>query len=246
MNAYPIVFALHAGIGALALASFWIAGLARKGGRVHVLAGKAYLIAMTLVLASALPLAVRLILRGAGDFAWFLLYLLILTATAAWTSWRAIRDKRDYARFIGPVYRTLAVLNLIGATAVLALGAVKGHPILIVFSILGLVTGMLMLRKVRAGKPDSPRWWMREHMAAMIGNGIATHIAFLLIGLPKLLPMLAGPVLQNVAWLGPVAVAIAARIVLGRKYLRTPAARKATAPIPGSATPPRIHGGVTP
>ena len=27
----------------------------------------------------------------------------------------------------------------------------------------------------------------------MIGNGVATHIAFLAIGLPKLLPSLAGP-----------------------------------------------------
>ena len=224
MTAYSIVFALHAGIGALALGSFWTAGFSRKGSRVHVLAGKLYLLAMLVVLGSALPLAIRLIMLGVGDFAWFLLYLLILTATGVWSSWRAIRDKRDYARFIGPVYQVLAVLNLVGAAAVLAFGLIKGHPILIVFSMIGLVTGTQMLRKVRAGQPGSPRWWMREHMSAMIGNGIATHIAFLLIGLPKLVPMLAGPTMQNAAWFGPVAVAIAARIVLGRKYLRVQAA----------------------
>jgi hypothetical protein len=53
----------------------------------------------------------------------------------------------------------------------------------------------------------------------MLGNGIATHIAFLSIGLPKLLPMLAGPTLQNVAWLGPLVAASLAGIYLTRKYL---------------------------
>lgn len=227
MNAYPIVFALHAGIGALALGSFWTAGFARKGSRVHVAAGKVYLLAMAVVLASALPLAIRLLLHGAGVFGWFLLYLLAITVTATWTSWRAIRDKRDYARFTGPVYRMLAMLNLMGGAAVLALGTLNGKPILIAFSFIGLLGGASMLRKARRGQPDSPRWWLREHLGAMIGNGIATHIAFLGIGLPKLLPMLAGPVLQNVAWFGPLAVAIAARILLGRKYLRAPVVRDA-------------------
>ena len=53
----------------------------------------------------------------------------------------------------------------------------------------------------------------------MIGNGVATHIAFLSIGLPKLLPMLSGPVLQNLAWLGPLMLSIIAGIYLNRKYM---------------------------
>ncbi len=229
MNAYSIVYALHVGIGALALATFWTAGLARKGSRVHVLAGKIYLVALSVVLASAFPLAIRLLLRGAGDFGWFLLYLLVITSTAVWTGWRAIRDKRNYPRFIGPVYRVLAVLNVASGAAVFALGTHAGRPILIAFSLIGLLGGAAMLRDVHRGKPDSPRWWMREHLGAMIGTGIATHIAFLGIGLPKLLPMLAGPVLQNIAWFGPLVVAIAARVLLGRKFLRLP---KAPAAIP--------------
>lgn len=237
MNAYPLVYALHVGIGALALGSFWTAGLSRKGSLAHVAAGKIYLLAMTVVLVSALPLAIRLLLRGAGDFGWFLLYLLVITSTSVWTGWRAIRDKRDYARFIGPVYRVLAVLNLIGGAAVFALGVIGTRPILIAFSFIGLLGGVAMLRAVRSGKPDSPRWWMRQHIGAMLGNGIATHIAFLSIGLPKLLPMLAGPALQNVAWFGPLAVAIAARVLLGRKYLRMPAARPSAALSAQTAVP---------
>jgi len=235
MNTYTLVFALHVGIGALALGSFWTAGFARKGGRVHVFAGRIYLLAMAVVLGSAVPLTIRLLLRGVGDPAWFLLFLVVLTGTGVWNSWRAVRDKRDYARFIGPVYRVLAVLNLLGGAAVFLLGMRHGLPILMVFSLLGVFAGTAMLRKVRTGKPDSPRWWIGEHMASMIANGIATHVAFLLVGLPKLLPMLAGPTLQHIAWLGPVVVAGAARVVLGRKYLRAPAPRKAAAVSPAAS-----------
>ena len=245
MNAFSFFYALHVGIGALALGAFWMAGLSRKGSRVHVLAGKIYLVALTVVLASAFPLAIRILLRGAGDFAWFLLYLLVITSTAVWTGWRAIRDKRDYARFIGPVYRVLAVLNVASGAAVLALGMYTGRPILIAFSFIGLLGGGAMLRNVRRGQPDSPRWWMREHLGAMIGTGIATHIAFLGIGLPKLLPMLAGPVLQNIAWFGPLAVAIAARILLGRKYLRMPAARTPATADAQVAMPQQAQGSAT-
>ena len=63
---------------------------------------------------------------------------------------------------------------------------------------------------------------MRQHLRAMLGNGVATHIAFLSIGLPRLLPMLQGPVFQNLAWLAPLGVAAVAGVYLGRKYLGAP------------------------
>ncbi len=63
----------------------------------------------------------------------------------------------------------------------------------------------------------------------MIGNGVATHIAFLSIGLPKLLPMLAGPVLQNAAWIGPLTLSIFVGMYLKRKYLPTRIKLAATA-----------------
>ena len=53
----------------------------------------------------------------------------------------------------------------------------------------------------------------------MIGNGVATHIAFLTIGLPKVLPFLAGSSVLNLAWLAPLVVAVLAGIHLTRKYL---------------------------
>ena len=63
---------------------------------------------------------------------------------------------------------------------------------------------------------------MRQHLSAMLGNGVATHIAFLSIGLPKLLPWVQGPLFQNIAWIGPLGVSALAGAYLTRKYLRAP------------------------
>ena len=52
-------FALpHAGIGALALVSFWTAALARKGSQAHRYAGRVFLLAMLGILITALPLTI--------------------------------------------------------------------------------------------------------------------------------------------------------------------------------------------
>ena len=98
-------------------------------------------------------------------------------------------------------------------------------PLLMGFSAIGLFTGQDMLRK-RARIAGRPLWWREEHYAAMLGNGVATHIAFLGLGLPRLLPMIDGTALHYVAWFGPLVVAIVAKPLLDRRF----AARATTAP----------------
>ncbi|MCA1713620.1 MAG: hypothetical protein LC715_00305 [Gammaproteobacteria bacterium] len=44
-------------------------------------------------------------------------------------------------------------------------------------------------------------WWLVEHYSAMLGNGIATHVAFVSIGLPRLLPAVDGVGLHYLGWL---------------------------------------------
>ena len=99
------------------------------------------------------------------------------------------------------------------------------------FSVVGLFTGFDMLRKRRHRErlAAQPRWWLVEHYSAMLGNGIATHIAFLSIGLPRLLPALDGTMLHYTAWFGPVFVAIAMKLVLDRRWKPRAAGHPATA-----------------
>lgn len=227
MTLYESTRFLHAGIGAIGLITFWLAGLSRKGSPVHRAAGKIYLVAMAVVLAAAVPLDIRIFQSGETITAAFLAFLLLLTITSVWVSWRAIRDKRDFARFVGPVYRVLAVINAAAGVAILGLGLTRGAVLLIAFSSVGLIGAFNMARNILRGQRDA-RWWLREHFTAMLANGIATHIAFLSIGLPRLVPEWQGPVLFYGGWLGPLAVAVIARIALGIQY-RAPAPRPAVA-----------------
>jgi len=220
MSWYSSTAFIHAAVGTTALVTFWTAGMTRKGSPVHKTAGKIYLLAMAGILLSAFPMAFFIMLDKSQVFGAFLLYLLIITGTSTWNSWRAIRDKRDWKRYTGPVYKTLMVLNLLGGLSIAAVGIFMADRMQLVitsFSLIGIF-GAYGMYKFQREAPDDPRWWMRQHISAMIGNGVATHIAFLQIGLPKILPVLSGSSLLNLAWLGPLVVAVFAGYYLTGKY----------------------------
>lgn len=222
MEHYDIIKYVHAAFGAVALATFWLSGLSRKGSAVHKASGKIYLLVMTGIILSGVPMTISFFNRLHPVAAAFLAYLLIITATSVWCSWRAIRDKRDWAKYTGPVYRILLLLNGISALGIAYLGLFVTHQmglIYVAFSLIGLNNAVRMWRFAQHA-PTHPKWWLNQHFGAMIGNGVATHIAFFSLGLQKLLPSLAGPVMQNVAWIGPLAMSIVAGIYLNRKYMK--------------------------
>jgi hypothetical protein len=234
MDTRPIELVAHLVPGVVALATYWIAALARKGSAPHRFAGKVYLLAMVALLVPAIPLSWRVLQHFDTGFGVFLFYLLLITATALWQGWTAIVHKRDFARYTGAGYRRLAWANLLAGAGVLGLGLALLHPIFIGFSLPGLLGGRGML-KLAARGPAHPRWWMGEHLGAMLACGVATHIAFLSIGLPRLLPALAGEGMRVFAWLAPLAIALAMRLWLVRKYLPAPPARAAAKSAPAVA-----------
>lgn len=236
MTAYPLLIAVHAFVGVVALGAFWSAAFLRKGSPWHRRAGQVFLLAMAGILATGFPMAAHQALQGKTVTAAFLGYLLVITATGVWLAWRAIRDKHDIARYTGPVYMALAWLSLLAGVGVLVLGVRVGSPLLMGFSSIGLFAGTDMLRKRRgrAQLAATPRWWLVEHYTAMLGNGIATHIAFLGIGLPRLLPAIDGTVLHYGAWFGPLLVAIVAKVLLDRRW-KAKVAKPAAPAIPQSA-----------
>lgn len=228
MNPYLAFKLVHVALGCVALVSFWTAGMARKGSPLHVGAGKLYLLAMTGLLAATVPMCWLAWFAGHQVMVSFLLYLLVITTTSVWLSWRAIRDKRDWARYSGPAYRALMWVNLASGIAIAGVGvflAGQMQLIIVSFSLIGIST-FVRMRRFAAERPTEPRWWMRQHLNAMLGNGVATHIAFLSIGLPRLLPMLQGPVFQNLAWLAPLGVSALVGVYLSRKYLGAPSRAK--------------------
>jgi hypothetical protein len=221
MSWYSNTAILHASFGTVALVTFWLAGMSKKGSPLHKRAGKLYLLTMAAIILTGTPMSIYLTLYKNTATGAFFCYLLLITATSVWNAWRAIRDKQNWQHFIGPIYHLLMVLNLIAAGSIIAVALMipnDAQIILIAFSTIGFLNAINMFRFSRK-PPTDARWWLGQHMNAMVGNGVATHIAFLSIGLPKLLPMLSGPLLQNLAWLGPLSLSFIAGVYLKRKYL---------------------------
>lgn len=226
MDAYRWFLLAHVAAGAVALATFWANALMRKGTPLHRRVGRIYLLAMLAVLASGVPLVLGLLARGRGWTALFLGYILLITGNACWSAWRAIRHRNDRARYYGKAYWVqAAAIGLAGLGIVLA-GFSGGVLLMQVFGAVGVFAFLDAVASYRRA-PRSPTWWLREHYGAMIGNGIATHIAFFGIGLRNAIPGLDPVIAQNVAWLLPLVVGVGAAVWLDRKYGRTRAAREA-------------------
>lgn len=67
MSNYEVIKLVHTAIGGLALVAFWSAAIARKGGSVHRVAGRVYLLTLSCVMLSTLPFIV--LAFSSGQFA---------------------------------------------------------------------------------------------------------------------------------------------------------------------------------
>jgi hypothetical protein len=231
MTPYEAIVATHATAGTVALATYWTAGFAKKGSPLHRRAGQVYLLAMAGILFSGVPLVAKALADDRPNVAAFLAYLLLLVAQGGWSAWRAIRDRRAPQRYFGPVFWTLTGACVVAGLAMLVQGVRIGQPVFAAFGAIGGVLGVAAMRARRRADGD-PIWWLREHYGAMIGNGIATHIAFFSIGLRRIAPGLDPAIVQNLAWFTPLAVAAVAGWWIGRRYgRRGPAPARPTAAV---------------
>lgn len=217
MTAYQMLVTAHIAAGSIALLTFWTAAIARKGSALHKGVGKVYLIAMLAILASALPMALRFISRGVIDIGIFLLYLVVITGTSIWLARRAIQRKRDLAGFHDRKYLITGWVNLVAGLVVFAIGLARGSMLLSTFCFVGIAIGIGMLRQTRS-LPSARNWWLKEHYGAMLGNGVATHVAFLGIGMRSAIASFDQAWLQLVPWFVPLAVALLAGVYLDRRY----------------------------
>lgn len=217
MDFYDAARYIHITSGTVALAAFWTAAFLRKGSSRHRLVGRTYMLAMILILATAVPLALGAFARGKPIFGTFLLYLLVITGSPTWLAWRAIRDKHSVQRFTGRIYHALAWLNIVAGAGVLYIGMRFPSFLLTGFSAVGIVTGVMMLRY--AHKPPANRmWYLSRHYGSIIACGVATHVAFLNLGLSRLVPPEWSGVVFNASFFGPLAVSLLARMWLDRQY----------------------------
>jgi uncharacterized membrane protein len=211
----------HVAAGTVALSLFWVAALMRKGTVLHRRIGQAYLLAMAVILMTSIPLVGLTWLRGHTITAVFLAYLTLLVASSCRNTLAAIRFRASPERYFGLDLKVLALAVGVTGVAVMLLGLSRQAWILVGFGLIGpflLIETFKRIRALRQGPRPAANWWLREHAGAMIANGAATHIAFFQIGLARLFPNLDMGVVQNLAWFGPLMVALVAGLWLNRRF----------------------------
>jgi uncharacterized membrane protein len=229
MSLYALSLGLHLIAGSIALLLFWTAAGMKKGTPLHRRVGQVYLLAMVGVITSGAPLAHAMLERGSPVGAMFLCFLLLLVSTSCWSAWRAIRDRGNRRAYFGPMYWFFAAAVTLAGLAMIALGVQIGASLFMVFGGIGVLAGAGSLRSWRRSASD-PKWWLKEHYGAMIGNGVATHIAFIGIGLRNAIPGMDPQLLQSIAWFGPLVAAVLATWWLNRRYGRPASAARHRAP----------------
>lgn len=227
MTVYDLVRYAHIAAGTVALACFWTAASLRKGSGGHRIVGRTFLIAIVGVCLTGVGIAIAAFERQQPVRGTFFAYLVLITATPSWVAWRAIRDKKDVQRFAGPLYHILGWANVVAGGIVLAIGIRYEQLVLGVASVLGLIAGSAMLRFARK-PPASRMWWLARHYGSMVAVGIATHVAFLNLGLSHVVPAEWGTMVTRLSWFAPITLALVARVWLDRKYgVRRPVAATA-------------------
>lgn len=230
-TAYQSLLLVHGLCGLVALITFWIAAFAKKGASLHLRAGKIYMIGMLGIVITAVPMAVIIANRGKPGIATFLAYLVVITLTAMWMGWRAVKRKRDQNAFRDRAYLAVALINLAASAVVFYIGMQMSQALLMGFSAVGTITGVQMLMR-RARPMATVRWWLKEHYSAMIGCGVATHIAFLAIGLDRLIRAVGidPPGWYHlIAWFLPLSLSFVIGAWLNRKYMPKTSAGAAVA-----------------
>ena len=231
---FDLLILAHVATGFVGLAAFWIPLFARKGGRVHVRAGRIFTYCAYVVTLSAVTAAAGRIVsyqvQGPGladrpelyGFALFLGYLGVTTFAMVRQAIRVVATRKAPDALRTPGHEALGWASIASSVTVIAFAlAAWSHlsPILLALSPIGLFTGHGMLRLMR--NPGAQHMgWFYSHLGSMLGGGIAFHTAFAVFGAQRLWAYeLAGP-LGVVPWILPTAIGVPAIIIWTRFYRR--------------------------
>ena len=231
---FDALILVHVIAGFVGLAAFWIPVCARKGGRVHVWAGRiyarcAYVVTLSAVVAAA-GRVVSYRLQGIGvaerpelyAFAVLLGYLGVVTFAMVRQAMRVVATRRTPGELRTPAQEALGWASVSGSVTVVGFGLAAWSdvsPIMLGMSPIGLFTGWSMLRFLRDPEGEQMGWFY-SHLGSMLGSGIAFHTAFIVFGARQLWAYeIAGP-LAVLPWILPTVVGIPAIAFWTRHYRR--------------------------
>jgi len=235
---------LHSTAGIVALASFWVAALAHKGGAKHRRAGRVYLASLLAVMTLSSLMVAGKAVSGDPGIAIFLAFLISMVGTASWLMWFSIRRRREPEALTGGVYRGLALWLMLAGGSLFVLGASRGLPLTMFLSLLGVGFGANMWRLALAPARDG-RWWLAHHMNGAMLNFIATHDSFLALGVGTVVPALRQGLPRMLVAVTVTILGLSLRVWMARRPVgasdsTTPSEAAArTGPVPAGGPPAR-------
>lgn len=183
---------LHIIAGFVALVTFWIPIVTKKGRKWHRGTGWIFTYAMAIVSVSALYMGVYRIAfdpdksQESISFAWFLIFIAILSGATAWYGIRVLKFKRRNQGHLVPVDLIFPFLLVLSGISISIYGFVIDFPLLKYFPLLGIFLGASHLF-YWLKKPKLKMHWIMEHISGMLSCSIATITAFVVFGAPRLL-----------------------------------------------------------
>lgn len=217
---YNIVLQIHMVIGAVALISFWIAALARKGGRIHRTAGKVYFVSILMILASVIPMIVMNYQRNDYSGALGLAFLFVMTFTATWIARRSISCKRDITSYKSFFFYGLASFLTLFGIVILVISIFAGAFLYGFFALTGLTLAGSMWHQV-IDRPVKRNWYLSQHLNGVALLFAATHGSFLRFGLTKLMPVIPDtPQFNTISQTSMILLALLLRVIIGRRFLK--------------------------
>jgi hypothetical protein len=240
LNLYRFTLMVHVVAGIIGLVAFWTPAIVRKGGALHVKAGRVFYkttctIALTgLVMAMLLlidPLGVHpprsavspeiaeRIAAGIRLTVPFLVYLLLITFAPVHHGVRLLQTRRQHGDLRTPFHTAINIAAIGAAAAMIGLGIWAKQPVLAALSPIGFLVGFGQLGYARRPLASPMAWWY-EHMGAMIGGGIAFHTAFLVLGANRLFHLPFSGAAAIIPWLLPTIIGIPASAIWVGYYKR--------------------------
>lgn len=246
MSLFEFAREAHIVVGVAALLTFWGAAGVRKGSGVHRRFGKAYLAAMSLLLALTLVMAAGMVVADQAMRAVFNVYVALISIASVWMAWRSIADRHDINAYRGRTCKALcAALGAYGVFLLLMvprMGEPARMAMVLAFAVLGLAVFAALLRRIVRGA-DHPRWWLSEHLTAMALNFAATHASFTILGLGALLPAVKEPWNRTAILVAWMTAAWIVRWWAGRRFMPAQRTRIGIAALGDGETIARAQNG---
>lgn len=218
MTAIDLLRSFHISAGVIALMSFFWPMILPKGGPAHRRIGWVFVTAMMGLCASAGPLSIYRLAteqsRNGLIGAAFLLYITILSFASVWNGIRVLRFKGT-GRHANPADLAVSSALALGGLVTIAMGAFFRAPLLMIFGLVGAISGANDLRYWLNPEKERMHWWF-QHMGGMIGASIAALTAFAVLNARRL--GLDG--FSVVAWVLPGLIFAPIAIAMGRHYRR--------------------------